>query len=203
MAEGLKTFVAGEKLRAADVNDYLMSQTVMRFDDSTARDTALSSPAQGMVAFLKDVNALTYYDGSGWMTFFLEGYTSYTPSITSTNINPSYGTGVTRTGGYRRYGNVVEGWAMVVWGGSGLSAGSGAYQYSLPVSADMDHEFAPIGQLTHRDSSAFATYPRSLILWNASYARALSDSGVTTSASAPVAPETGDIHYWTFKYIAA
>lgn len=63
-----KDFAAGDILTAADVDDYLMRQTVMTFDDSTARGTALGTAVltEGMVSYLKDTNTLQYYDGSAW-----------------------------------------------------------------------------------------------------------------------------------------
>ena len=62
---GFKTFTAGEVLTAANVNGYLM-QGVLVFDDATARTSAIGTPTEGMVAYLKDTNATEYYDGSAW-----------------------------------------------------------------------------------------------------------------------------------------
>jgi hypothetical protein len=56
-----KVFVAGEILTAADVNANLMDQAVMVFDDSAARTTAIPSPSEGMVTYLKDTDALEKY----------------------------------------------------------------------------------------------------------------------------------------------
>ena len=56
-----KVFVAGEILTAADVNTNLMDQAVMVFDDSTARGSAIPSPSEGMVTYLKDTDALEKY----------------------------------------------------------------------------------------------------------------------------------------------
>jgi hypothetical protein len=56
-----KVFVAGEILTAADVNANLMDQAVMVFDDSTARGSAIPSPSEGMVTYLKDTDALEKY----------------------------------------------------------------------------------------------------------------------------------------------
>ena len=64
---GFRTFVSGDVLTAAQVNDYLMTQAVMTFADATARDAAITSPSEGMHAFLKDSDDLTYYDGSAWV----------------------------------------------------------------------------------------------------------------------------------------
>jgi hypothetical protein len=64
-----KTFVAGEILTASDVNSQVMAQQFMVFADATARDAAITSPIHGMFAFLKDVDKLTYFDGSVWEEF--------------------------------------------------------------------------------------------------------------------------------------
>jgi hypothetical protein len=62
-----KIFVAGEILTAADVNTNLMDQAVMVFDDAAARDTAIPSPSEGMVVYLKDTDAVLSYSGSAWV----------------------------------------------------------------------------------------------------------------------------------------
>lgn len=65
---GFKTFTTGEVLLAADVNTYLMQQTVMVFDDATARSTAIAAPSEGMMSYLKDTNLTYRYDGSNWVS---------------------------------------------------------------------------------------------------------------------------------------
>lgn len=68
MGSGFKDFAAGDILTAADVDGYLMRQTVMTFADASARDAALSGVLdEGMVAYLEDTNATTYYTGSAWI----------------------------------------------------------------------------------------------------------------------------------------
>jgi len=76
MANGFKTFAVGEVLTAADVNDYLMEQSISIFADSTARDAQITSPVEGMFCYLADTNTLQYYDGSAWQN------TSLTADIT-------------------------------------------------------------------------------------------------------------------------
>jgi hypothetical protein len=67
MAEGYKDWSAGEILTAADLEDYTVKQSVMRFADSSARTTALSGVlAEGMVSYLKDTDSVEVYDGSAW-----------------------------------------------------------------------------------------------------------------------------------------
>jgi hypothetical protein len=63
---GRKVWSAGEVLSAADVNGYLMNQAVMVFDDSTARDSAIPTPSEGMVTYTKNDNLLAFYDGAIW-----------------------------------------------------------------------------------------------------------------------------------------
>lgn len=64
---GFKDFVDGEILTATQVDTFLMQQAVMVFNDSAARDSALTAVlSEGMVAYLKDVNSVEKYDGSSW-----------------------------------------------------------------------------------------------------------------------------------------
>lgn len=63
---GRRTFAAGEVLTASNVMGYLQDQAVMVFASAAARTTAISSPSEGMVTYLSDVNALDVYDGSAW-----------------------------------------------------------------------------------------------------------------------------------------
>jgi len=84
---GYKLFATGDVLTAAQVNTYLMQQTVMVFATSAARTTALSGVlAEGMVSWLSDTNVLEAYDGSAWVgaTGDITGLTAGTGiSITS------------------------------------------------------------------------------------------------------------------------
>jgi hypothetical protein len=65
---GYKLFATGDVLTAAQVNTYLMQQTVMVFASSAARTTALSGVlAEGMVSYLQDSNTLEVYDGAAWV----------------------------------------------------------------------------------------------------------------------------------------
>jgi hypothetical protein len=84
---GYKLFATGDVLTAAQVNTYLMQQTVMVFASSAARTTALSGVlAEGMVSYLQDTNTLEVYNGSAWVgaTGDITGLTAGTGiSITS------------------------------------------------------------------------------------------------------------------------
>jgi hypothetical protein len=70
---GFREFVTGEVLTAANVNDFLGKQAVMKFADAAARDAALGTAVvspnalrEGMVAYLDDEDAPSFYDGSAW-----------------------------------------------------------------------------------------------------------------------------------------
>ena len=54
-------------LPSADVNTYLMNQSVMTFANASARSTALTSPIEGMVTYLEDTNKTYQYDGANWL----------------------------------------------------------------------------------------------------------------------------------------
>jgi len=63
---GKKVFEANEVLTAADVNGYLMEQSVMVFANEAARTSAISDPSAGMLTFLVDVAQVQVYDGTDW-----------------------------------------------------------------------------------------------------------------------------------------
>jgi hypothetical protein len=65
---GRKVWSAGEVLAAADVNGYLMDQSVMVFSSAAARDSSVAIPSEGMLAYLTDSNSLLAYDGSNWVS---------------------------------------------------------------------------------------------------------------------------------------
>jgi len=70
---GFRDFQTGEVLTAANVNDFLAKQSVMKFADASARDTALGTAVggsnalrEGMVVYLDDANDVLKYDGAAW-----------------------------------------------------------------------------------------------------------------------------------------
>jgi hypothetical protein len=65
--------------------------------------------------------------GSAWST--------YTPALTGTGGNPNLGATPTRVGRYYRLGRTVHCQVVIKFSASGVSAGSGFYEISLPVPA--------------------------------------------------------------------
>jgi hypothetical protein len=61
-----KVFTAGEVLAAADVNSFLMDQSVMSFAGTAARGSAIPSPVEGMYTHLEDSDKLQFWNGSAW-----------------------------------------------------------------------------------------------------------------------------------------
>ena len=74
---GFRDFQTGEVLTAANVNDFLAKQAVMKFADAAARDAALGTAVaggnalrEGMVAYLDDEDLPSFYNGTTWTTEF-------------------------------------------------------------------------------------------------------------------------------------
>jgi len=64
---GRKVFSAGDILTAADVDGYLMDQTVMKFASAAARSSVIGTAvAAGMVSYRTDGTVLEFYNGSAW-----------------------------------------------------------------------------------------------------------------------------------------
>ena len=86
MAGGFKDFTAATAL-SADVDNYLMRQTIMRFASTAARDSALSGNLEdGMFCMTLDTHSIFYYNGSAWIPFNTP-WTTYTPSWTNLTVN--------------------------------------------------------------------------------------------------------------------
>jgi hypothetical protein len=63
---GRKVFTVSEVLTAANVNGYLMDQTIMVFAGTAARGSAIGTASEGMFTYLSDTNTVEYYNGSAW-----------------------------------------------------------------------------------------------------------------------------------------
>ena len=96
---GFKEFTTGDVLTAADANGYLASQVVMVFASAAARTSAIASPQEGMISFLKDTNSTEYYSGSAWVAIgggsvdsmtLLSTTTLTGSSVTISSISGSY-----------------------------------------------------------------------------------------------------------------
>ena len=122
---GFKDFTTGEVLTAADVDGYLM-QGIWVFATTTARDAAVTAPAEGNFAFTKDTNSLWYYDGAAWVA---SGATGDIEGVTA-------GTGISG-GGTSGTVTITNSMATAIDAKGDLVAGTGADAFSrLAVGAN-------------------------------------------------------------------
>lgn len=118
---GFKTFTTGEVLTAADVNGYLM-QGILVFANAAARSSAITSPQEGQYSFLKDTNALEYYDGAAWVG-------APVGDITAVNA----GTGITG-GGASGSVTITNDMATTITAAGDIVVGTGSGTYdNLPI----------------------------------------------------------------------
>jgi hypothetical protein len=195
---GAKLFTSGSVLTADQVNTFLMDQSIMRFTSTTTRDAAFGGAgeptlAEGMFAYTTDTNTLWLYDGAAWVAAVnassLNGvgnWTSYTPVLTAVTTNPTLGSGSVAVGYYAQIGKVVIYSFQIVFGTSGVNAGSGDYRVSLPVTAAFGSAFygATNGQTIFFDKSANSLYFANAWLGTTTY---LSMLFQTTTNPSPVA----------------
>ncbi len=73
MGAGFKVWTTGDLVNASDFNNYVQEQVIGVFASTSARDSAISSPEEGMFAYLSDTNTLSFYNGSSWASFIGEG----------------------------------------------------------------------------------------------------------------------------------
>jgi hypothetical protein len=76
---------------------------------------------------------------------------TWTPALTASTTNPTLGTGSSITGRYGRIQKTVFGNVTILFGSSGVAAGTGFYFVSLPVTAQSNTP--PVGSGWLLDSS--------------------------------------------------
>jgi hypothetical protein len=166
---GYRNFTAGAVLTAAQVNTFLMEQSVMNFAGTAARGSALASVlSAGQMAHVGG-GTVTVYDGSAWQQVYpgsvANSWTAYTPALTAATTNPTLGTGSTTTGAYVQIGKFVIANFRIGFGSSGAAAGSGSYRVSLPVAGNTAHNSKIAGTLYFGDNSANVVRLGSSLFW--------------------------------------
>jgi hypothetical protein len=79
-----KVFSNGSVLNASEINDNLMNQSVMVFSNAAARTAAITSPVEGMLTWLEDVDRYEAYSLGAWqIVMTLAPWVSYTPTFTN------------------------------------------------------------------------------------------------------------------------
>jgi hypothetical protein len=189
---GFTTFTAGSVLTAAQVNTYLMQQAVMVFTNEAARDAAITSPSEGMIAYLTaptvpsasgDTYAATptgvetIYNGSNWVcvtpvsaTTNTTGTTSsatFTPTLTSGGTNPSV--------------TLVTGTSVKIDFGAIAYSASATRESGMAIAVSGATTLSPSGAVRSLTSLQFGSYA---YLDTAALPRAMNRSMVLTGLTA-------------------
>ena len=142
MAGGYHLFSTGEVLTAANVDNYLMNQTVMVFASAAARTSALAGVlAEGMQSYRLDAHINEYYTGSAWAAVpsSAKGNTIVIlgDSITSYNGGPSIAspTSFWDSKGWFVWGNILLGGRLRCLNNGGM-AGQTSAQIAARITTD-------------------------------------------------------------------
>jgi hypothetical protein len=81
-----KVFTNGSVLNASEINDNLMNQSVMVFSNAAARTAAITSPVEGMLTWLEDVNRYEVYTTTWVQLINPNAWVSYTPTLTGVTL---------------------------------------------------------------------------------------------------------------------
>lgn len=128
------TVVAGTTITASWSNANNRDQVVTPFASTGARDAAIVSPINGMMATTTDTGSLWRYNGTAWVQWGTDGnagFTSWTPTIAQ-----GASANIAKTIGYARYwriGGLCYFWVNMLITGSGTSGS--AITMSLPLTA--------------------------------------------------------------------
>jgi hypothetical protein len=92
-----KVFTNGSTLQGSELNENLMQQATAVFSNAAARTAAITSPVEGQVTFLEDLNVISIYDGSSWKNSLRPtgGILQVVTGTTSTEVSTTSGTYVT------------------------------------------------------------------------------------------------------------
>lgn len=157
---GYRLWVAGDIPTATQVNTLWQEQVIPVFASAAARDTALSTvKAEGMCAYLLDLNVLTVYSGAAWSTVGpVHGAPmSWTPAVVQSGAVTTTNVGST----YSRLGRLV--FADFILTVTGAGTASNLILVTLPVApAFTGSALLPIGVGRVFDTSGNLNYPATM-----------------------------------------
>lgn len=192
MGSGFHDFAASEILTAANVDGYLMRQTVMTFADSSARDSALSGVLdEGMYAYLEGTNELTFYTGSAWRTVQLP-QTNWSP----TWVNLSVGNG-SQTAVYSRAGDLVYIHVILTFGTTTSVSGTVSIS-NLPVTGSTTGVVLGANLIDASGSDALG-----MCRVSSTSVTLKTSTGANINATQPFTWTTSDVICFSGSYIAA
>ena len=198
-----KQFGAGDVLTAADVNTYLMNQTVIVCTSGSRP----SSPNDGMVIYETDTGFGRQWRTSSslWEVIWQTLTKSYTPILTAATTNPTLGSGSVVSGRYViDAGRRCTYWGQVQFGTSGVNAGSGQYFISLPFpAATSGPAFPGLGSANVRDNSVPDIRNGTSYLAASSTSLSIIASDSTVSSTFPWVWAAQDYLAWSITYEVA
>lgn len=193
---GFKDFADGNVLTAAEVDGYLMRQSIMRFPTTVALTANLGTSSgvreHGMLAWADNGAG-----GVGCLYMFSEVNDAWVPmeSPVQTFVGSGSSGGTPWTNGsstqfglWRYSGGMVK-WVWQYTLGAGVNLQAGVFAINLPVNAHASLATAGIlGQWSLYDASVTTCYTRSVVtLGNAGICAPVDAAGVRTSPTTPVA----------------
>lgn len=190
---GFKDFVDQVELTAAEVDEYLMKQTAMRFGTTALLVAALpvGVAVKGMLAWADDVEVLYLYDGTNWVPWYSTEKTA-SVIITAGGTNITFGNS-TVSQKWRYSGGMVK-FVYTFTQGSTANMQAGNLAMSLPIAVHADQLFHPLGQVGLYDSSAPSMFVRHAVtLGVASSVGFVTEGAVRATPASPYVMAVGDV----------
>jgi hypothetical protein len=102
----------------------LVPRSVMRFASASVRGATITTPEEGMVTWLKDVNRLEVYDGTAWVAF-AAGTSLWTDLVLASGYTDSSGSNNNQGAAQYRVVNLFGEVALMLRGGVSIAYPSG------------------------------------------------------------------------------
>ena len=178
MGNGFKSWSTNDVLTSADVNGFLMVQSVAAFATTANRDAQITSPEEGQVAYTRADNTYWWHDGSAWRVLLLTE-TAYTPTLGGTGWSIGNGT---FAASYVRVGDLVS-FSAVLSIGSTTTLGTPPPNFTLPVATSEPLNYTWFEGFAQQASTS-GMYPLRWQLVSSTQVRALAMSTSGTYAQA-------------------
>jgi hypothetical protein len=82
-----KVFTNGSTLQASELNENLMQQSTAVFSNAAARTAAITSPVEGQLTYLEDVDRYEWWSGSAWRSPFGMTHINTTTFTAQTSVS--------------------------------------------------------------------------------------------------------------------
>jgi hypothetical protein len=82
-----KVFTNGSTLQASELNENLMQQSTAVFSNAAARTAAITSPVEGQLTYLEDVDRYEHWTGAAWVSPFGMTLLNTTSFSAATNVS--------------------------------------------------------------------------------------------------------------------